>query len=130
MKPSDLPNRTTFKTITEPSILVTPAMLLSEPQTIAIIHATGPLQERERAALLTELITLLAGRHEIGDGELGRMLARLQRTHFKPPSDVEVGLRDFQYRHMDGAPQARVGTDFFREMRQRQEAATAPGHVT
>jgi hypothetical protein len=101
-------------------ILVTPAMLLSEPQTLAIINATRPLQEHERAALLTELITQLAGRHEIGDGELGRMLARLQRDHFRSrPSDAEVGAREAQYRYMDGAAQARIGTDFFREMRQR-----------
>ena len=95
-------------------------MLLSEPQTLAIINATRPLQEHERAALLTELITQLAGRHEIGDGELGRMLARLQRDHFRSrPSDAEVGAREAQYRYMDGAAQARIGTDFFREMRQR-----------
>ena len=92
MTPSDLPNRATFKTITEPSILVTPAMpLLSEPQTLAIINATRPLQEHERVAFLTALLTLLAGRLEIGDGELGRMLARLQRDHFQPPTDVEIG---------------------------------------
>ena len=102
-------------------------LLLSEPQTVAIIHAIRPLQNHERAALLTELITQLAGRNEVGDGELGRILARLQRRHFKPPTDAEVGIREFQYRRMDGAAQARIGTDFFREMRQRQEAAAAPG---
>jgi len=84
-------------------------MLLSEPQVIAIINATRPLQADERVALLTALVTPLAGRHEIGDGELGRMLAHLQRQHFKPPSDVEVGMRDFQYRHMDGTVQAFSG---------------------
>ena len=53
------------------------------------------------------------------------MLARLQRQHFKPPTNAEVGAWDAQYRHMDGVPAARIGTDFFREMRQRQEAAAA-----
>ena len=100
------------------------AMRLSEPQTIAIINAIRPLQEHERAALLAALVALLAGRHEVGDGELGRMLARLQRDHFRPPTDAEVGIRDFQYRHMDGRVQAHIGTDFFREMRQRHAVIT------
>ena len=74
-------------------------MLLSEPQTIAIINATRPLQADERTALLAALVTLLAGRNGIGDGELGRTLARLQRQHFQPPTDAEISMVETQYRH-------------------------------
>jgi hypothetical protein len=38
-----------------------------DPQQTAIIHATRPLAPTERAAFLEDL---LAGRNEIGDGEL------------------------------------------------------------
>jgi hypothetical protein len=36
-------------------------------------------------AFLAALEALLAGRSEIGDGELSRLLRDLQRKHFKPP---------------------------------------------
>ena len=52
-------------------------MNLSESQSIAIIHAARPLQPTERAAFLTALETLLAGRSDIGDGELGTEAFRL-----------------------------------------------------
>ena len=74
-------------------------MLLSEPQTLAVIHATRPLRAREQAQFLADLVTLLTGRERVGDGELGRMLARLQRDHFQSrPSDAEVGTVEMLHR--------------------------------
>jgi len=63
---------------------------LTEPQTIAIIHATRPLQPEERSAFLAALTTWLADRADVGDGELGRALRDLQHEHFKAPSAAEV----------------------------------------
>jgi hypothetical protein len=61
-------------------------MILTNVQEIAITHATRPLQQTERRTLLAALEALFAGRHEIGDDELGRTLRDLQRKYFKPPS--------------------------------------------
>ena len=60
-------------------------MTLTEPQSLAVIHATRPLQASERTAFLAALEALFAGRTEVGDGELGRTLRDLQRKHFRPP---------------------------------------------
>jgi hypothetical protein len=62
-----------------------PTMTLTDPQQLAVIHATRPLAPTERAAFTNALAAMLAGRHDVGDGELGRMLKDLQRKHFKPP---------------------------------------------
>ena len=122
--PSDLPNLPAFKTIIAPATLFTPAMKLTEAQVISVIRATKPLQAGEQAAFLGALVMQLAGHNEVGDGELWRTLARLQREHFRPPTDADVSGWDAQYRHMDGAPAARIGTDFWREMRQRHAVMT------
>jgi Flp pilus assembly protein TadD len=68
------------------------AEFLTDAQELAVIHATRPLQARERAAFLAALEALLAGRNEIRDGELGRALRELQREHFRPPTDAETGM--------------------------------------
>ena len=60
-------------------------MNLSEPQTIAIIHAAKPLQPAERAGMLAALEILLADRKEVGDGELFRALRELQHKYYRPP---------------------------------------------
>ena len=60
-------------------------MNLTESQVLAVIHATRPLQPQERVAFTNALETLLAGRHEIGDGELYRNLRELQKKYFHPP---------------------------------------------
>ena len=62
-----------------------PIVTLTEPQVIAVIHASRPLQPNERGAFLTALQGLLAGRHDVGDGELGRMIRDLQGKYFRPP---------------------------------------------
>ena len=37
-------------------------------------------------------LVLFAGRHEIGDGELNRMLRDLQRKHFRPPATTTANV--------------------------------------
>ena len=54
-------------------------MTLTDAQATAVINAGRPLQGHGRTAFLTALETLLAGRSDVGDGELGRMLRELQR---------------------------------------------------
>ena len=66
-------------------------MNITESQTLAIINATRPLQPQERVSFMTALETLLAGRHEIGDGELRRALCELQKKHFRPPDQTAWG---------------------------------------
>ena len=73
-------------------------MILTDQQQLAIVSAVRPLQPHEEAAFLVQLKALLAGRNEIGDGELGRALARLQREHFRPPTDDEVGAAESEHR--------------------------------
>jgi hypothetical protein len=69
----------------QPHLASKPAMTLTEPQQIAVIHASRPLEPNERTAFLTELTAQLAGHHEIGDGQLAHSLRALQHKHFKPP---------------------------------------------
>jgi hypothetical protein len=66
-------------------------MNLTDAQGLAILHAARPLQVEERAAFMAALGRLFAGRTEIGDGELGRMLRELQRQHFRPPAETTAG---------------------------------------
>lgn len=65
-------------------------MVITEQQSLAIINAARPLQPAERTAFTNALAALLAGRHEMGDGELFRALRDLQRKHLKPPTKAEV----------------------------------------
>jgi hypothetical protein len=60
-------------------------MTFTDAQEIAAINAARPLQPNERAAFMTALEAVFAGRNEIGDGELGRTLRDLQRKQFRPP---------------------------------------------
>ena len=39
----------------------------------------------------------LAGRSEVGDGELGCVLRDLQRQHFQPTPDAETRVREPQH---------------------------------
>ena len=63
-------------------------MIFTDTQVLAVVHAPRPLRAHEREGFLAALATMLAGRNEFGDGELGRALARLQRQHFRPPTDA------------------------------------------
>ena len=60
---------------------------------LAVIHATRPLAPTECGAFLTALQGLLAGRSEIGDGELHRVIRDLQRQYFRPPTDTGTTAR-------------------------------------
>ena len=73
-------------------------MTLTDQQVTAIARAVRPLQPHEEAAFLTKLKALLADRDEIGDGELARMLRNLQRQHFRPPTNTEVGVVETRHR--------------------------------
>ena len=66
-------------------------IILTAARALAIVHATRPLRETEQEAFLAALKALLVDRIEIGDGELARILWGLQREHFTPASDAEVG---------------------------------------
>src|SRR5262245_37208811 len=67
---------------------------LSDEQVSAIINATRPLNPLDRSAFLQALAAALRGHSEVGSGELHRLLATLQRSHFKPPQvEGERGSR-------------------------------------
>jgi hypothetical protein len=89
-------------------------MILTDAQALAIVHATRPLQEHEQAAFLEALAALLAGRDTIGDGELGRVLRELQRQHFRPPTDTEIGVLDGQHKRTARAATAGRALPLFR----------------
>ena len=63
-------------------------MNFTEPQSLAIIHASRPLQPQDRAKFLDELQGRLIDRSEIGDGELHRVLRELQRKYLRPPEQT------------------------------------------
>jgi hypothetical protein len=65
-------------------------MTLTHQQQTAIIHATRPLAPVERGAFLTALETHLAGRSEIGDGELFCTLRDLQWRYLQPPATTSA----------------------------------------
>jgi len=79
-------------------------MTLTDQQELAVIHATRPLKAYEEKAFLAALATYFAGRQEVGDGELGRLLRALQREYFKPPSDIEIMLERQQAVDVGGSP--------------------------
>jgi hypothetical protein len=60
-------------------------LALTDTQVDAVIRAAAPLPVAERAAFLEELGRVLAGRHEVGDGQLFVILRDVQRKHFRPP---------------------------------------------
>jgi hypothetical protein len=63
-----------------------PTLSLSDAQQLAVINAARPLQLGERGGFLDALAALLAGRHDIGDGELHRILRDLQWRYLQPPA--------------------------------------------
>jgi hypothetical protein len=52
----------------------------------AILAASAPLMPPDRSAFLSSVAHYFAGRTEIGDGELHRAIAELQREYFRAPS--------------------------------------------
>jgi hypothetical protein len=65
-------------------------MNLTEPQTLAIIHASRPLAPTERGAFLEALQSQLAKHSEIGDGQLHRLIRDLQRQYFRPSATTSA----------------------------------------
>ena len=65
------------------------ALALSDEQMTALIQASQPLQPHDRSAFLTELAARFEGREDVGDGELFRAVAELQRQFFTAPQPNE-----------------------------------------
>jgi hypothetical protein len=77
-------------------------MPLTEPQTVAVIHALLPLEPVQRTLALLDLLLFLDERPSVGDGELYRELVQLQRMHFAYPCDqttAEVPYRGDKDHH-------------------------------
>lgn len=73
----------------EPS--VSKPISLTDDQMNAILSASAPLTSpRDRSAFLTSVAAYFRGRTEIGDGELFRVIAELQRGYFKAPTMNET----------------------------------------
>jgi len=71
-------------------------LTFSDQQLDAITRATGPLQPHERSAFLAALAIWFRNRTEVGDGELYRTLASLQREHFAAPDLMEKPPQQLQ----------------------------------
>lgn len=79
------PDSSLFSTL---AITFAPTMIaLTDTQALAITHAVRQLHEHERTAFLTALKALLAGRDEVGDGELGRARACAAAAGALPAAD-------------------------------------------
>ena len=51
----------------------------------ALMQAAQPIAPAQRADFLRDVAARFAGRADIGDGELHRILREVQRRHFDPP---------------------------------------------
>jgi hypothetical protein len=60
-------------------------LALSDNQQTSLLNAAQPLLPPDRSAFLVAVAAYFAGRTEIGDGELHRVVAELQRVYFKAP---------------------------------------------
>jgi hypothetical protein len=58
---------------------------LSDEQLDAVFRAARPLRVADRDAFLQEVAAALQGHSEIGDGDVYRVLADVQRRHHDPP---------------------------------------------
>ena len=59
---------------------------LTDEQMTALLAASTPLIPADRSAFLASVAAYFAGRTEIGDCELHRAIAELQRGYFKAPT--------------------------------------------
>jgi hypothetical protein len=62
-----------------------PPLALSDEQLDAVFRAARPLRVADRDAFLQDVAAALQGRSEIGDGDVYRVLADIQRHHHDPP---------------------------------------------
>jgi hypothetical protein len=62
-----------------------PPLALSDEQLDAVFRAARPLRVADRDAFLQEVAAALQGRSEIGDGDVYRAIAEVQRKFWDPP---------------------------------------------
>jgi hypothetical protein len=62
-----------------------PPIRLTDDQMGAVFAAARPLRVADRDAFLQEVAAALQGRSEIGDGDVYRAIADVQRRHHDPP---------------------------------------------
>ena len=58
---------------------------LTDEQLSAVMRAAAPLLPQDRSAFLEDVARELAALHDIGDGALHQVVARVQRKHFTLP---------------------------------------------
>jgi hypothetical protein len=58
---------------------------LTDDQLTMVMRAAAPLSPRDRGPFLEGVATALAGRREIGDGDVFRAIKEQQRRFFDPP---------------------------------------------
>jgi hypothetical protein len=58
---------------------------LTDSQLDAVLAAARPLRVADRDALLQEVAAALQGHPELGDGDVYRAIADVQRRHYDPP---------------------------------------------
>ena len=70
------------------------SLALTDAQLTAITNVVRPLPPDERSAFMAQLFEqLIHHRHDVGDGELHRLVRDLQHRYFTPPSTEESGAR-------------------------------------
>jgi hypothetical protein len=62
-----------------------PPIKLTDSQLDAVLAAARPLRVADRDAFLQDVAAALQGRSEIGDGDVYRAIADVQRRHHDPP---------------------------------------------
>jgi hypothetical protein len=62
-----------------------PPVKLTDAQLDAILAAARPLAVGDRDAFLQDVAAALQGRSELGDGDVYRAIADVQRRHHDPP---------------------------------------------
>jgi hypothetical protein len=71
-----------------------PPLALTDAQLDAVFRAARPLRVADRDQFLQEVARALQGRPELGDGDVYRVLADVQRRHHDPPlMDHQPGHR-------------------------------------
>jgi hypothetical protein len=67
---------------------------LTDAQLDAVLAAARPLRVADRDAFLQDVAAALQGRPELGDGDVYRAIADVQRRHHDPPlMDHQPGHR-------------------------------------